>query len=77
MISEHDRVVLVSDIPSEAVLAGDVGIVVHVYPGHAAYEVEFLALDGQTFTVTTVNRGLVRPVSGSDIAHARTVSAST
>ncbi len=76
MISEHDRVVLISDIVGEAVRAGDVGTVVHIYPQHAAYEVEFFSLDGQTFTVATVERTLVRPVNGLDVAHARTVAAS-
>lgn len=76
MISEHDRVVLTSDMAGEAVRAGDVGTVVHIYPQNVAYEVEFFSLDGQTFTVTTVEGTLVRPVNGLDVAHARTVSAS-
>ncbi|MGH8696935.1 MAG: DUF4926 domain-containing protein, partial [Burkholderiales bacterium] len=33
MIGEHDSVVLTKDLPSSGLIAGDVGVVVHVYPG--------------------------------------------
>jgi hypothetical protein len=31
MINEHDCVVLTSDLPSEGLLSGDVGTVVHIH----------------------------------------------
>jgi hypothetical protein len=39
MIREHDSVVLTQALEGLGLIAGDVGVVVHVYPGGAAYEV--------------------------------------
>jgi hypothetical protein len=71
MINEHDRVVLKSPIPNQGLEAGDVGTVVHVYKDGEAYEVEFVALDGHTAAVATVEASQVRPVTPSEIPHAR------
>lgn len=71
MIKEHDRVILQTDLPAERLIAGDVGVVVHIYEGGAAYEVEFLSLTGQTVTVQTLEKGQVRAVTTSDLLHAR------
>ena len=60
MIKEHDRIVLNADLPDEALKAGDVGTVVHVYRDGGAFEVEFVALDGHTATVVTVEADHVR-----------------
>jgi hypothetical protein len=70
-ITEHERVVLTVPLPNERLVAGDVGTVVHVYQDGGALEVEFIALDGQTATVATVNVAQVRPVRRSEITHAR------
>ncbi len=53
-IKEHDIVVLASDLETEGLKSGDVGTVVHVYPGGEAYEVEFMAWDGETVAVATL-----------------------
>ena len=50
---------------------GDVGTVVHVYPQDQAYEVEFVALDGATAAVETIEASKVRPVRPREITHAR------
>ena len=71
MIKEHDRVVLKSPIPNQGLEAGDVGTVVHLYKDGDAYEVEFVALDGHTAAVATVGASQVRPVTPSEIPHAR------
>ncbi len=71
MIREHDRVVLKTPIPSERLLAGDVGTVVHTYDDGRAYEVEFVGLDGHTAAVATVEASQLRPVMPNEIAHAR------
>jgi hypothetical protein len=71
VIAEHDRAVLVVDIPGEGLAAGDVGTVVHVYRDGAAYEVEFVALDGATAAVVTVEASNLRPIRQNEIAHAR------
>jgi hypothetical protein len=73
MFTEHDRVVLTADLAETALKAGDVGTVVHVYPNAAAFEVEFLALDGNTAALATVLPSQVRPVARTDITHAREI----
>ena len=54
MIKEHDTVVLVSAVPAEGLLPGDVGTVVHVYRDGQACEVEFTTLEGKTAAVITL-----------------------
>ena len=54
MIHEHERVVLLVDLPEHQLMAGDVGVVVHSYSTGKAYEVEFFTLDGQTLDVVTI-----------------------
>ncbi|MBI4203750.1 MAG: DUF4926 domain-containing protein [Betaproteobacteria bacterium] len=71
---EHDRVVLTADLPAEKLAAGDVGTVVHVYRGGQAFEVEFVALDGETVAVVTLESTQVRPVEHREITHARRVA---
>ena len=71
MIKEHDRVVLKVGVPAEGLEAGDVGAVVHVYSDGLAFEIEFVALDGHTAAVVTVEAGQVRPVNRHEISHAR------
>lgn len=71
MIREHERVVLTGPLPANGLAPGDVGTVVHVYPGAAAFEVEFMKLDGSTAAVATVEAvGLRRP-RPNEITHAR------
>jgi hypothetical protein len=71
MIREHDTVVLVAAVPTEGLLPGDVGTVVHVYRDGQAYEVEFITLEGKTAAVITLEALQVRPVGQREIAHAR------
>ena len=71
MFEEHDRVVLTGDLGESKLKTGDVGTIVHVYSDRAAFEVEFLALDGHSAAVATVPRSQVRPVAATDLTHAR------
>jgi hypothetical protein len=73
MIGEHDRVVLTTPIPAESLEAGDVGTVVHVYRDGKAYEVEFVALDGHTTAVVTLESSQVRAVTPRDMTHTREI----
>ncbi len=73
MIGEHERAVLTEDLPEHHLKAGDVGIVVHVYRSGKAYEIEFFTLDGQTLDVVSVEAEHVRPVSRTDVMHARSI----
>ena len=75
MLLEHDRIVLTANIPEEGLEAGDVGVIVHIHPQHAAYEVEFFSLDGNTVTVATVMAEQARAVTNQDVTHARSVKA--
>ncbi len=71
MIHEHDRVVLTKPLSEEGLEPGDIGAVVHIYPRHEAYEVEFVTLTGKTAAVVTVPAEHVRPVGSGEIPHAR------
>ena len=75
MIKEHDCVVLTQDLPDEALQSGDVGTVVHIHQGGAAYEVEFLTLTGETVAVATVQASQLRPVNRHDLSHVRELAA--
>lgn len=75
MFKEHDRIVLTSDIRDEGLMAGDVGTIVHVYRNGEAFEVEFLALDGNTAAIATVSQSQVRSINNRDITHARQMRA--
>jgi len=75
MIKELDSVVLAVDLPAHGLKAGDVGIVVLVHSGAAGYEVEFVALDGETIAVTTLTAAEIRPVGRREVVHARPLPA--
>jgi hypothetical protein len=77
MIKEHERVVLTVAVPDERLEPGDVGTVVHIYRDGQAYEVEFVALDGHTAAVATLEASQVRPVSSREITHARQLRAAS
>lgn len=74
MLNEHERIVLLQAIPKEGLEEGDVGTIVHIYKDGQAYEVEFIALDGHTRAVVTVEAEDIRPVSQHDMTHARTLT---
>jgi hypothetical protein len=74
-MSEHERVVLVEDVPEARLRAGDVGTIVHVYRDDAAYEVEFVTLAGVTEAVVTLAATEVRAVGPSELTHSRNLVA--
>lgn len=74
MIKEHDRVALNRDVAEHGLARGDLGSVVHIYPGARAFEVEFVTLTGETIGVVTLDAKDIRPVRSSEIAHARDVA---
>lgn len=73
MIKELDQVVLTTDLPDSGLQAGDIGTVVLVHRGGAGYEVEFVALDGETLAVVSLPVGQVRPIAPREIARVRSV----
>lgn len=67
MFDEHAQVVLKRGLPSLGLKPGDVGIVVHTYGKGAAYDVEFLSLDGNTIGVSTVEAADLQKASGRTV----------
>ncbi len=76
MIKEHDRIVLLKDLPEDGLQAGDVGTVVHIHRQGEAFEVEFVTLDGGTVAVITLLSSQIRAVSKRDITHVRELAVS-
>ena len=74
MINELDVVALTKDLPDEALSRGDVGTVVHVHGACEAFEVEFVALDGETIALLTLPAEAVRPIRPREIANVREVA---
>jgi hypothetical protein len=75
MIKEHDCVVLTKSLPESRLQAGDVGTVIHIHKGGAAYEVEFMTLTGETIAIVTLLAEQVRPLDRRDLAHTRQLHA--
>lgn len=71
MIQEFDRVVLTTDIQQYGLKSGDIGTVVLVYQHDTGYEVEFMALDGETLAVVTLDEKMVRLAKPGEMSHAR------
>ena len=74
MIHELDRVVLTTDLPALGLVRGDVGTAVLCH-SNRGYEVEFVALDGETIAVTSVTSDHVRLIAAREIAQARVIEA--
>jgi hypothetical protein len=75
MLKDHSRIVLNTIQPCLCLEPGDVGVIVHNFGEGAAYEVEFMTLDGETVGVETVKAGNLRPVGEREIPHARALLA--
>lgn len=74
MIKELDQIVLNVDLPEHELVRGDLGTVVLLH-GEEGYEVEFVALDGETIAVVSLSKNQVRPIGPREIAQARTIEA--
>ena len=64
MIRELDNVVLTVDLPEHRLERGDVGTVVLLH-GERGYEVEFVALNGDTLAVVSLEPPQVGPTGSS------------
>ena len=71
MIEELDTVVLTTHLPAHNLEAGDIGTVVLIHGNHEGYEVEFVALDGETIAVVSVFPAQIRSIKAGEIAHVR------
>ncbi len=74
MIRELDSVVLTLDLPEHGLARGDIGTVVLLH-GEEGYEVEFVALDGETLAVVSLSTNQVRTIGPREIAQARPIEA--
>ncbi len=73
MIRELDSVVLKTDISEHGLKVGDIGTVVLLHGNGIGYEVEFMTLNGEAITVTSLYAHQIRPIGAKEIAHARAV----
>ena len=73
MIKDLDVVALTRDLPEKGLRAGDVGAVVMVHQDGAAFEVEFIGLDGKTIALLTLPADAIRPIRAGEIPNARQV----
>ncbi len=73
-IKELDPVALNCDLPEHGLKAGDVGTAVLVHGNGAAFEVEFVAYDGHTVALLTLEKKQLRPLRADDIPHTRQVA---
>jgi hypothetical protein len=79
-IVEHQLVVLISDLPDEGLMAGDVGVVLLRHEGIAnvpsGYTIEVTTLLGETVAIVDVEHGMVRAADPHDVRHVRSVAVS-
>ena len=71
MLREHDPIALTAGVSGDAaeeLLPGAVGVIVHIHPGGAAFEVEFLEPGGYTVAIATVLPGQMRLATPEDLA---------
>lgn len=73
MIKETDIVALTRGIPDYKLKIGDIGTVVHRYKEERAFEVEFVNAEGGTIAVLTLNKDSLRPITGKEILHVRSL----
>ena len=60
MLPEHSMVIVTHDVPDQGVRRGDVGAIVHIYPGASAYEVEFDRIEGKSDPLATLKPDEIR-----------------
>lgn len=74
MIRVLDMVVLMRDIAEHGLKKGDVGAVAHSYADREAFEVEFVAAEGETIAVLTLTGTDTRPIQRGEILHVRALA---
>jgi hypothetical protein len=74
-LKELELAALRRDLPAYGLVTGDIGTVVLVYRDGEAYEVEFVAADGETLALETLHADDVDAVVGHEILHARKLPA--
>jgi hypothetical protein len=77
MVKEHDRVILVDDLPELGLEAGNIGVIIFVPKSGEGRTVEFVALDGSTVAVAPLRASQIRSVTADDFPHVRRIPAQT
>lgn len=78
MFKEHEQIVLTASVSSdegEELQIGDVGTIIHLHADNGPIVVEFMALGGETVAIATVLSSQARPITSTDLTHARIVKA--
>jgi len=73
-MKELDSVILTRDLPEHGLKKGDIGTVVMVHSDGEGFEVEFIALDGETMAVISLAAAQVRRATPREIPHARQIA---
>jgi len=73
-LTELDTVVLARDLRDQGLCRGDIGTIVHRYPGGRLFEVEFVTSDGETVAVESLSKEDIRPRERGEILHSRKVA---
>jgi len=79
-IREHERAVITRDFPDLGLVAGDVGVVVHIHreagkSEPTGYMLELFSVEGESLREESVPADALRPVAANDLMHARQVAA--
>ena len=69
MIKEHDRIVLLKDLPEYGLKKDDVGTVIHVHGESEAFEIEFMTLSGETIAIATKTHKIKPSLTTEDPEH--------
>jgi len=72
MLDELSTVALTEDLAEHGLRRGDLGTIVLVHLENG-YEVEFIALDGESIAVVSLSPSQVRAVGKREIAQARAI----
>jgi len=73
MFNELDTVVITCDIHEKGIVAGDVGVIAHLYSNNEQVEVEFISGEGRTLAVETLPVSKIRPLAPKEILHVRSL----
>ena len=71
MFNELDTIVLTHDIAEHNLKQGDIGAIVYCHERPNAFDVEFIASDGMTLALLTLDEKDIRPLDQPTIPSAR------
>ena len=69
MIKELETVELIHDIPKYGLRKGDIGEILYRFEDRDAFEIGFVAAEGMTVTLLTLNSADIRQINSKDVLH--------